>query len=290
MDRKCQSNTILWVLVVFALLAGSLVIFPWSFYFGDALAIWALTSLIIIYFAFKMPVPVSGFRKTATMVAGASLILLSFINIPLGFGEPPYSIGDFTLLLSGASLIYFGLLGNWSLIVPASLPAISVLGFQIYLFVEPMFKVINQALITPATIISTFVLDIIGFNPILHPPYITFLSITGTPINLLITELCSGFWSIGTFTILTILVLVSFPKAISMKGLALIVLGYIGIYCTNIIRILLIALVGYLSGSYALMEAMHLYVVWVLFLVWMAIFWYYFLIQFLGLSWKRELR
>jgi exosortase/archaeosortase family protein len=115
---------------------------------------------------------------------------------------------------------------------------------------------------------------------------IHFISKTGDPIYLLITPECTGIWSLGTFTIITLLVLFSFPKAFSKGGLFLIFIGYVGTYAGNILRIGAIAYSGYLFGPTGAIEKTHLHFGWIFFLSWMILFWYIFFNKFLHLSFK----
>jgi exosortase/archaeosortase family protein len=107
-------------------------------------------------------------------------------------------------------------------------------------------------------------------------------------IYLSIVSDCTGIWSLGTFTVATIVVLSSFPESISKRSLGLIAIGYIGTFCANILRILLIALSGYIYGPKGVIEEMHVHIGWICFSIWMIIFWYYFFTRQLGISFFKK--
>ena len=64
----------------------------------------------------------------------------------------------------------------------------------------------------------------------------------------------------------------------------LILVGYIGTYASNIGRIAIISLSGYIYGPEGVIEQVHVHTGWILFSLWMVIFWYYFFTRHLGFS------
>ena len=108
------------------------------------------------------------------------------------------------------------------------------------------------------------------------------MSQTGDPISLRIIGECTGIVSLGTFTIALIIVLSSFPHSLTRKSLGLIAIGYIGTYCANIGRIILISLSGYFFGPTGVIEQVHIHIGWILFSLWMIIFWYYYFTEASG--------
>jgi len=55
-------------------------------------------------------------------LTGFLAIILSLVSIRIGFGRPPYSIDDYSILLSGASILLFAWLRYGKLIGPAGIP------------------------------------------------------------------------------------------------------------------------------------------------------------------------
>jgi exosortase/archaeosortase family protein len=250
----------------------------------DLLFVWGLSCFALLYQVKKeIQILPKQFRNTI-IITGILLCIFSFINIPLGFGNPPYSLGDFTLLLAGMGLIAFGILGYESCAVPIVFPAVAVLGFQLYeLFVR------NQDWITapliPFTVSNTvFLLHLMGITTSVYSNVITYTSLTGAPVNLAIVSDCTGIWSLGTFTMTALIVLSSFEKGRTRKGLSLILIGYLGTYAANHARILLIALMGYYYGPRGLIQDVHIHAGWIMFGLWLIIFWYYFFTRQLGIT------
>jgi hypothetical protein len=66
---------------------------------------------VILYLSKREVKVLSSHRRSLVIAAGILICLLSFLRIPLGFGHPSYSIGDFSVFLSGLGLVMFGILG-----------------------------------------------------------------------------------------------------------------------------------------------------------------------------------
>jgi exosortase/archaeosortase family protein len=254
----------------------------------DAMGVWFLSCLVILYISKRPLGQFSGKQQKAVIFSGLLMCSLSFFSIPSGLTNPPYSIGELSLLLSGTGVIVFGLLNYRSLVFPVSIPCIAVVGYGAYeLFIRNQ-EWITAPLIPYIMTIVTTLLAILGVKSIAYGNIISFLSVTGSPIYLAIVSDCTGIWSLGTFTVATIIVLSSFPQSINRKGIFLIGIGYFGSFCSNILRILLIALSGYYFGPTGIMEQVHIHIGWICFSAWMIIFWYYFFTRHIGISFVKE--
>ncbi|WOF16357.1 exosortase/archaeosortase family protein [Methanoplanus sp. FWC-SCC4] len=266
----------IWVISVLTSLTLYFIFTTLTYLKMDAIIIWALSCVSMIYLSRKEQSIIDHGKQKLYLMGGIFVCLFSFLNIPLGLGNPPYSIGEFSILLSGISIIIFSLLKLKKLIIPALFPLLAVFGFEIYeLFLRNQEWII-EPLIPPTIYFTNLVLNIIGINPEIDGNIISFLSTSGEHIYLAIVTDCTGIWSLGTFTIAAIIVLFTFPEAISKKSALLIFIGYIGTYISNIGRITLISLSGYLYGPKGVIEHVHVHIGWILFTIWMIVFWYYF--------------
>jgi exosortase/archaeosortase family protein len=284
-----QTLAIVWIFTVFMGLLLYFIFSAMSYFKIDALSIWVFSCIIILYQSRNPIQKLSPAWGRNVILLGLAICVFSFLNIPLGFGNPPYSIGDFSIFLSGAGLVLFGLYRIKSYLFPVAIPFIAVMGFQIY----ELFMVHEQTLsapLLPVTIFfSSIIFSILGIPAVITGDIVHFISKTGDPIYLQITPECTGIWSLGTFTIMALLVLFSFPEAFKKKGLFLLVLiGYLGTYAGNILRIGAIAMSGYLYGPTGAIENTHLYFGWIFFLCWMTVFWYYFFTRHLGISFCKK--
>jgi exosortase/archaeosortase family protein len=255
----------------------------------DALCMWILSCATIIYLSRE--VTEKNFNSQHLLfiqIIGFLMCLMSFISIPLGITNPPYTIGEFSLLLSGIGVIVFALLGFRSLVFPVSIPFIAVIGYGGYEAFVRNQDWITAPLIPVITNLITSLLNFLGISSISHGNIISFLSQTGSPINLSIVSDCTGIWSLGTFTVTIIIVLSSFPSSITKKSVLLIVVGYLGTIIANITRILLIALAGYFFGHAGIMENVHVHIGWIVFSMWLIIFWYYYFTRHLGISFLKK--
>jgi len=283
-----QTLAIVWIITVFIGLLLYFVFSAMSYFKVDALSIWVFSCIIIFYQSRKPIKELSSEWGRNVIILGLIICAFSFLNIPLGFGNPPYSIGDFSIFLSGAGLVLFGLYRIRSYLIPVAIPFIAVIGFQLY----ELFLVHEQTLsapLLPFTIfLTSIILSILGIPAVINGDIVYFMSKTGDPIYLQVTPECTGIWSLGTFTIMAILVLATFPEGLTKRGLLLIGIGYLGTYIGNALRIGAISMSGYLYGPTGVIENTHLHFGWIFFLCWMTIFWYYFFTRHLGISFYKK--
>jgi exosortase/archaeosortase family protein len=276
---------------VFAII--SLVLVLWlvsatTYFEFDAFGIWILSCIAILYLSRKPMESLSNRWRNGVIILGIGIVLFSFISMPVGFTRPPYSIGEFTILLSGLGLIVFGILGLSSFLLPVSIPFIAVAGYSSYGLFMWNLDWITAPLIPVTTSISVFLLNLIGINTVVQHNVFTFMSMAGDPISLAIVSDCTGITSLGTFTVSALIVLFCFPVAITRKSMGLLIIGYIGTYAANILRIILIALSGYYFGPVGVMEHVHVNIGWIVFSLWMIIFWYYFFTRQIGIQFFKK--
>jgi exosortase/archaeosortase family protein len=216
------------------------------------------------------------------------MCIFSFISIPLGITNPPYSIGELSLLLSGIGVLVFGLLNFRSLVLPVSIPFIAVIGFGLYELFIRNEDWITAPIIPYIVILTINLLNLFGISALADSNLISFMSKTGAPVYLSIVSDCTGIWSLGTFTVTVIIVLSSFPKSISRKSLMFIGIGYLGTFGANIARNLIISLSGYYFGPSGVIEQVHVHIGWIVFSLWLIIFWYYYFTRFVGISFFKK--
>lgn len=279
----------IWVAFSLIILVSCLLFYQRSTYMEiDALGIWILSSIAILYISRYETGKFSQQKQKIIIYIGILMLFLSLISIPLGITKTPTSIGELLLILSSVGVILFGLYNFKSLVLPVSIPFIAVVGFGAYeLFIRNQ-DWITAPIIPYVVLITIDLLNLLGIQAVSSGNVISFMSQAGVPIYLSIVSDCTGIWSLGTFTVSVIIVLSSFPKSISKKSGLLIVIGYIGTFCANIARILLISLSGYFFGPVGIMEQVHIYIGWICFTIWLIIFWYYYFTRQIGISTSKK--
>jgi exosortase len=287
-----EAFTIVKIWCVFVILSLTVFLFfvGKTYYTFDAFGVWILSCIALIYISRKKIEYLEEKQKLIVIVIGFFICMLSFVSIPLGISKPPYSIGEYSVLLTGMGLILFGLLKMRSLVFPVLIPCIAILGYYGYYHFLEFINELTEPLIPFTVSLTTTVLNAIGIQTITESNIITFLSQNGDPIRLAIVGECTGIVSLGTFTISLIIVLIAFPQSINRKNLGLIIIGYLGVYCANIVRIILIAMSGYFFGPSGVIEQVHVHIGWILFSAWMIIFWYYFLTRRIGISFFKNVK
>ena len=279
----------IWTFFCLLTLVACILFFQKSSYMEiDALGIWILSCLAILYLSRNATGKFSNSQQRFIIFTGILMCLMGIVSIPLGLTNPPYTIGEVSLLLSGIGVIVFGLLNFRSLVVPVSVPFVAVVGYGVYEIFVRNQEWITAPLIPYIVFITTSMLGLLGIKAIAQGNIISFLSHSGAPIYLAIVSDCTGIWSLGTFSIAVIIVLSSFPESITRKSILLIGIGYIGTFCANILRILLISLSGYFFGPTGIIEQVHIHIGWICFSLWMIIFWYYYFTRQIGISFTRE--
>jgi exosortase/archaeosortase family protein len=278
----------IWTVFVIISLGVFLLFVGKTYYTFDAFGIWILSCFALIYKSRKKIEYLEEKYKIIVITIGVFICILSFASIPLGISKPPYSIGEYSVLLSGLGLILFGLLRMRSLFLPILIPFIAITGYDLYRLFLNYMDILTAPFIPFTVSLSATILDGIGIQTITHENIITFMSQTGEQVGLEIIGECTGIVSIGTFTIALVIVLSSFPHSLTRKSLVLIAIGYIGTYIANIGRIVLISLSGYYFGPSGLIEQVHIHIGWILFSLWMIIFWYYYFTHQIGVSFFKK--
>jgi exosortase len=274
----------IWTFFCIVTLIGFILTQKSSYFEIDAFGMWVLSCLVILYLSRKKTDQFSDNQQRIIILIGILMCIFSFISIPLGISNPPYSIGEISLLLSGIGVIVFGLFNFRSLVLPVSIPFIAVVGFGLYELFIRNEEWITAPLIPFIVTLTIGMLNLLGINAAADRNIISFISMTGDPVYLAIVSDCTGIWSLGTFTVSVIIVLSSFPKSISKKSLLIIGIGYLGTFCANILRILIISLIGYFFGPAGIIEQVHVHTGWVVFSLWLVIFWYYYFTRQVGIS------
>lgn len=274
-----------WFITSLLALIAWFVYFPKSLLSHMVLFIWIVSGIVVLYRAkkadrVKMQYPERIlFLIIGLLVIALSFInkLLNFINIQFTFWNEPYSIGEFSVLLSGLTIIFFSLLGYRKLILPASFPLITLSVYQIFELFKGNIEWIASPLLGPTTWLTVKVLNIFGVNASYSSDYvINFLTREGQTMNIPIVIDCTGIWSLSAFTASVLLVAIVFPKIFSRKGIFFVAIGYIGTYIANIIRVCIICFSAYLYGYSEATMMTHIHAGWVAFSIWMFIFWYFF--------------
>jgi len=102
---------------------------------------------------------------------------------------------------------------------------------------------------------------------------ITFLTVDGERINLLIATSCSGVYSFAIFTAAFIAFVATEFTQWDSRLKWFLGLGILAAYLANLLRMYIIVMVGHFYGSDALLWA-HANVGWMIYMAWIALFWW----------------
>ena len=196
------------------------------------------------------------------------VILAAGVFIVYGFVPPRFSRErDFVLTFAVAL--------NAILVVPLLLARAWEANF------ERSVDVYSWVALAPQT---SAVLRLVGVENTIHPvagataPGLTFTpQHLGVPVTVVITTACSGIYSFGIFaSAFVAFVLTEFQRPARRVWL-LLGLGMLTAYVANVLRMVIIVLVGYYTDSTQTdlqnMLVAHSYAGWLIFLGWIALFW-----------------
>lgn len=279
-----QKLSIRWFIAYLTLLVGGLLFFEKSLFSDMAALMGALSGVIVIYAARRKDSAQTPKRKLIYFSASLAMALLSFANQILAaagleqrFWNPPYSIGEFTVLLSGLSGAYYSYIGYPVLALPALFPAYVITVYQVYDLFEKNLEWIAAPLLGPSTHLAVLALNAIGIRAWESSGYIiSFTAQDGVTAGVQIVTDCTGIWSLAGFAASVMLVSLGFPKVLTGKGAVYVVFGFLGTYAANILRIVAICLSIYYDRSSGIVPATHMHAGWVAFSGWMIVFWYLF--------------
>ncbi|HKZ99916.1 MAG TPA: archaeosortase/exosortase family protein [Thermoplasmata archaeon] len=198
-----------------------------------------------------------------TIVLLAASTLLAYGFVPARYARER----DFVLV--------FFLALNAVLVVPL------MLSRAVYQDFERSVDVYSWVALAPQT---GFVLSLLGVANTVHPvagstaPGLTFVPPNlGSPVTVVITTACSGIYSFGIFAAAFIAFVMTDFRRPSRRMWALLGLGFLASYVANVLRMVVIVLVGYYTDteSTALQNLLlaHSYGGWLIFLGWIALFW-----------------
>lgn len=115
-------------------------------------------------------------------------------------------------------------------------------------------------------------LNLCGIGAIGTANTISFAGRQGS-ISLVMGVVCSGAFSFATFVSAFSSYILTEYRRIDVKVLGFLAVGLITVYLANMLRMLVISLVGFFYGGEALI-AVHQNAGWAIFMVWIFIFWY----------------
>ncbi|MFH0862732.1 MAG: archaeosortase/exosortase family protein [Candidatus Altiarchaeota archaeon] len=276
MPLKAYSTAKTWAVLLALSLAAAFIILPVSYMSDYFLMLWAMTALAVLWRTHHMREHALPKWVRGTIVAvGVATVLMSAAMIPLGIshgkGSGKFTFVNLSLLLAGASITAFAILGYFAAITPLLIPIAVIIG---YLLLGDKPALWFQPLLQPTIDLLVFALELTGFSPQVQGNLITYATATGAAVRVSIVPDCTGIWSLIAYSVSVGMILLLLPK-IKAKGYLLILAGFPITYLLNILRLVLIlASVYYLGPGW--IEPAHMNTGWVVFSIWMLTFWYTF--------------
>lgn len=277
---KTEKAALVWFVAAIASLTVWFFLQPPSLSAHLAVFIWLFTGFLVIYLTKKKDFgkALKAWERYAAIVLGIFFCILSFFFVELGLGNPPYSIDDFSILLSGLTLIFFSLQESRRLLFVSAIPVVGVISFQTYDKIRLSLAVFAEPLIPPVIDISIFFLKLLGVEAFSESSRIMFNTVEGKMMGIPIVFDCTGVESMATFLLASAVVFYFIRDMEFRKKLIFLGVGIIGTYMMNIMRVVIICLSGYYYGPRGMIELVHLHTGWILFTVWMFILWYAFFV------------
>ena len=221
-------------------------------------------AIIVVDLAYNMLLSATPALQTEdTIVLLAAATLLGYQFVPRRFARER----DFVLV--------FFIALNLILVVPL------LVARAYYANFEHSVDVYSWVALAPE---AGAVLNVVGVANTVHPvsgftaPGITFqLRNAGPQVTVVITTACSGIYSFGIFAAAFVAFVGTENERFTKRVWALLALGLLTAYVANVLRMVIIVLVGYYADTTGTnlqnMLIAHSYAGWIIFLVWIAIFW-----------------
>ena len=227
---------------------------PWGVLGLCALCLWLKRGDIL-------PKMQTGKLSLPSILAGAALLALSiflsrsdnFLVFLMLLGW----LGTFTIIFSRACIVPAILLAIYGFSVAFPILVTGWLG-------EPSAIVIANTIAVIARIL--------GFPVTSEGPVLIFASVTGGIISATIIPGCAGYDTIGVFIVLFSLMMLDIRLPLK-RAWYILLLGLIGTWLLNILRIMVTVAAGYYWGRGAL-ETVHENAVYIIFPLWYALFVY----------------
>ncbi len=271
MESNPYATAKAWAAASALTLAAAVAFLPKSYMTDYFIMLWALTGGLILYRSRQGDERISPSSKTASIALGILSCILSFAAVPLGLGKPPFSLDDITLLLAGASLAFFAVWGHGRLLLPATIPIIVVLGYQILGARTSGMDI----LVGPTTTLIYWIASALGLSPSMSGNIISFLTADGTNMRVSIVPDCTGIWSLTAYVLAFLMVAILVP-GITRRGYVFFLIGLPVTYLVNLARVVLIIVAIYYFGPSWGPQMAHAHLGWIVFSAWMMAFWYLF--------------
>lgn len=285
-DRP-KGNVLEWLAIPFLAAGGAL--FAWAVWPRGVVAIQSGKSLAsrLVY-----RLTLRGQLVPFFPAIGAGLVVADLAYNFLWSASPALQTEDTIVLLAAATFLGYNFVParyarerDFVLVFFLALNLILVLPLLLarayYADFERSVDLYSWIALAPET---SAVLSAIGVSNTLHAvsgstaPGITFTPQNlGVPVTVVITTACSGIYSFGIFASAFVAFVLTEYERPSKRIWALLGLGFLASYVANVLRMVVIVLVGYYSdtGETDLQNMLlaHSYAGWIIFLAWLAIFW-----------------
>jgi archaeosortase C (PEF-CTERM variant) len=241
-------------------------------------------------------------------VLGVGIVVADLVyNLTLS-ATPELLTEDTIVLLGGTSLVAYGFVPsrlarerdfvlvfflalNAILVVPLLVARIFTLDF------ERSVDLYSWAVLAPPT---SAVLNAIGVQNTVHPvvgstaPGLTFVPQNlVVQVTVIITTACSGIYSFGIFAAAFVAFVLTQYRKPTARMWVLVGLGFLASYAANVLRMVVIVLVGYYTDTPQTdlqnMLLAHSYAGWIIFLGWIALFWFALLKVIPGEAWADDM-
>jgi exosortase/archaeosortase family protein len=242
----------------------------WDSFLGDGLYPWAVLFVSLVFLFLKReevrrPLPGREISSTAYRFLGLALLSLLLAFADLGGLLPPLHSLAFRLLLVplGFFLVLYGAAGR----LPLLLFGLTSFAF----FFPPILSRHLEASFTQITLSSTVLfLDLLGVPFQVQGQVLMFHPPGQRALPVLIDSRCSGSASLAVFLPFFALMALDRPRP-PRSLVVFLVLGLLGTYFQNLLRVLTVLWLGATFG-YPALESAHLYAGYFFFLLWIGLF------------------
>jgi exosortase len=187
-------------------------------------------------------------------------------NMLFSAEKPMFGLSDMLIAFFSVCVAFYGFKALKQFKLPLVYMVVLIVGYEIEFAITEVVFLQNFL----ASTISTL-LNLLGIGSIVYGNLVSFQGLDGKNHSLMIDAPCTGIKGMLAYGSLAILMIIDVEAPLKKKMICVVV-GAVGTFLVNILRLLAIFLSCYFFGDEAAM-AVHTYLGYSLFIIWVFIYW-----------------
>jgi exosortase/archaeosortase family protein len=222
--------------------------------------------VLLAWFMIKWDAVKSITKRSRSVEIAAGLVIITADYVFNAFRDSSVGIIDLIVIFLGTVVLVFGFRSLKKFWVPATYGIVLLLGYQIE-NLTPNYSALQNWL---ASVMASS-MNVLGIGAHATGQYVLMSLQNGTPLLLSLEGSCTGLQGILAFGMLSTMALLDVKPRLSRIA-PIFVLGFLGAFLINIVRLFVVFLTFEFFGVDA-GTAMHVYFGYLIFFLWVLVFW-----------------